>query len=179
MADQSEKADALVAQAKKKLASWFASFSGNKYEDAAELLTKAANLYKASKKCEAAARAAPRRPRAGAQCLGCSAPTSAPLAPPVSPAFGGHARESARDAHTAPAPRQGTRRARPSRRWRGVTRRSSRRTRRPPPTPTPPPATRRPTRSRSPEHRPRAKPESAARPPSDRPCSLSLLGSCS
>jgi len=54
MADQSEKADALVAQAKKKLASWFASFSGNKYEDAAELLTKAANLYKASKKWDEA-----------------------------------------------------------------------------------------------------------------------------
>ena len=50
MADQSAKADALVAQAKKRLASWL-NLTSNKYEDAAELFAKAANLYKASKKC--------------------------------------------------------------------------------------------------------------------------------
>ena len=50
MADQSAKADALVAAAKKRLASWL-NLTSNKYEDAAELFAKAANLYKASKKC--------------------------------------------------------------------------------------------------------------------------------
>jgi len=53
MADQSAKADALVAQAKKRLASWF-NLSSNKHEDAAEIFAKAANLYKASKKWDEA-----------------------------------------------------------------------------------------------------------------------------
>ena len=58
MADQSAKADALVAQAKKRLASWL-NLTSNKYEDAAELFAKAANLYKASKKCASVLSLAP------------------------------------------------------------------------------------------------------------------------
>jgi len=43
------KARELVAKGEKKLASWFASFSGNKYEDAEELFKKAANQFKVAK----------------------------------------------------------------------------------------------------------------------------------
>ena len=49
MASVDAKADELIAKAKKKLNSWFAGES--KYEDAAELYGKAANLYKANKRC--------------------------------------------------------------------------------------------------------------------------------
>jgi len=48
MGDQSEKARALIAQAEKRLASW-SLFSSNKFDDAAELFSKAANLFKVSK----------------------------------------------------------------------------------------------------------------------------------
>lgn len=48
-----DKADELVAKARKRMASWGLFSSTNKYEDAAEMLEKAANLYKASKKCVA------------------------------------------------------------------------------------------------------------------------------
>ena len=47
---QADKALALVEKAEKKLASW-SLFGGNKYEDAAELFIKAANLFKVSKEC--------------------------------------------------------------------------------------------------------------------------------
>ena len=43
------KGDALVAKADKKLKGW--GFLGNKYEDAQELLEKAANMYKIGKAC--------------------------------------------------------------------------------------------------------------------------------
>ena len=55
------KARELVAKGEKKLASWFASFSGNKYEDAEELFKKAANQFKVAKSCALC-------------CLRCSAP---------------------------------------------------------------------------------------------------------
>lgn len=45
-----EKADSLVAQAKKRLNSW-SLFNSSKYEDAAELFEKAANNYKLAKAC--------------------------------------------------------------------------------------------------------------------------------
>ena len=47
---QSDKAHALMEKAEKKLGSW-SLFGGNKFEDAAELFTKAANLFKVSKDC--------------------------------------------------------------------------------------------------------------------------------
>lgn len=43
------KARELMAKAEKKLGSWFASFSGTKYEDAEELYKKAANQFKVAK----------------------------------------------------------------------------------------------------------------------------------
>eukprot|EP00326_Haptolina_ericina_P014766 CAMPEP_0181196508 /NCGR_PEP_ID=MMETSP1096-20121128/15507_1 /TAXON_ID=156174 ORGANISM="Chrysochromulina ericina, Strain CCMP281" /NCGR_SAMPLE_ID=MMETSP1096 /ASSEMBLY_ACC=CAM_ASM_000453 /LENGTH=284 /DNA_ID=CAMNT_0023286281 /DNA_START=49 /DNA_END=903 /DNA_ORIENTATION=+ len=49
-----DKADELVAKARKRMASWGLFSSTNKYEDAAEMLEKAANLYKASKKWDEA-----------------------------------------------------------------------------------------------------------------------------
>jgi len=52
MASVDAKADELIAKAKKKLNSWFAGES--KYEDAAELYGKAANLYKANKRWDEA-----------------------------------------------------------------------------------------------------------------------------
>lgn len=45
---QAQKAHELMDKAEKKLGSW-SLFGGNKYEDAAELFTKAANLFKVSK----------------------------------------------------------------------------------------------------------------------------------
>jgi len=48
MSEQEAKARALVAKAEKKLASW-SFFGGNKYEDAVELLEKAANNFKLAK----------------------------------------------------------------------------------------------------------------------------------
>lgn len=50
----SRKAAELIAKADKKLTSWFASFSGSKYEDAEELYSKAANQLKVAKQWEAA-----------------------------------------------------------------------------------------------------------------------------
>jgi len=50
---QADKALALVEKAEKKLASW-SLFGGNKYEDAAELFIKAANLFKVSKEWDEA-----------------------------------------------------------------------------------------------------------------------------
>ena len=50
----SAQADALVAKAEKKLKGW--GFMGNKYEDAQDLLEKAANLYKVSKACTSSRR---------------------------------------------------------------------------------------------------------------------------
>ena len=47
----SRKAAELIAKADKKLTSWFASFSGSKYEDAEELYSKAANQLKVAKQC--------------------------------------------------------------------------------------------------------------------------------
>lgn len=44
-----KKATDFIAKADKKLTSWFASFSGSKYEDAEELYTKAANQLKVAK----------------------------------------------------------------------------------------------------------------------------------
>ena len=49
---QEDKARALVEKAEKKLASWSLFGGGSKYEDAAEMYTKAANLFKVSKCCE-------------------------------------------------------------------------------------------------------------------------------
>ena len=46
------KAQELISKADKKLASWFASLSGSKYEDAEELYSKAANQLKVAKQCE-------------------------------------------------------------------------------------------------------------------------------
>mmetsp|Transcript_18538 Transcript_18538/g.54950 ORF Transcript_18538/g.54950 Transcript_18538/m.54950 type:complete len:319 (+) Transcript_18538:47-1003(+) len=46
---QEDKARALVEKAEKKLASWSLFGGGSKYEDAAEMYTKAANLFKVSK----------------------------------------------------------------------------------------------------------------------------------
>ena len=58
---QAQKAHDLMDKAEKKLGSW-SLFGGNKYEDAAELFTKAANLFKVSKECaRAPAARAPRR----------------------------------------------------------------------------------------------------------------------
>lgn len=55
MADANvDKANKLIAQADKKLASWLASFTGNKYEDAEELYSKAANQLKVAKQWDAA-----------------------------------------------------------------------------------------------------------------------------
>eukprot|EP00965_Chrysotila_dentata_P060537 2006552-Pleurochrysis_carterae.AAC.1 len=55
MGDSSQdgKARALVEKAEKKINSW-SFFSGNKYEDAAELYSKAANQFKVSKNCTSA-----------------------------------------------------------------------------------------------------------------------------
>lgn len=50
----SAKAAELVAKADKKLTSWFASFTGGKYEDAEELYSKAANQYKVGKEWDLA-----------------------------------------------------------------------------------------------------------------------------
>jgi len=52
-----DKANKLIAQGDKKLASWMASFTGNKYEDAEELYTKAANQLKVAKSWDAAGKA--------------------------------------------------------------------------------------------------------------------------
>jgi len=49
---QEDKARALVEKAEKRLNSWSLFSSGSKFEDAAELYTKAANLFKVSKCCE-------------------------------------------------------------------------------------------------------------------------------
>jgi len=49
---QEDKARALLVQGEKKLTSWSLFSSGSKHEDAAELFTKAANLFKVSKCCE-------------------------------------------------------------------------------------------------------------------------------
>ena len=46
-----EKAAKLIAQADKKLTSWFASLTGTKYEDAEVLYSKAANQLKVAKNC--------------------------------------------------------------------------------------------------------------------------------
>jgi len=59
MADDpvAEKARELVAKAQKKLGSWFASFSGSKYEEAEELYKKAANQFKVAKSWDEAGEA--------------------------------------------------------------------------------------------------------------------------
>jgi len=49
MAQPEKAARELMAKADKKLQSWFASFSGNKYEDAEELYKKAGNQFKVAK----------------------------------------------------------------------------------------------------------------------------------
>ena len=49
MADQLAKGDEFERKAEKKLASW--GLFGSKYEDAAELLDRAANSYKLAKAC--------------------------------------------------------------------------------------------------------------------------------
>jgi len=51
----SGKADDLVAKAEKRMASWGFFSASNKYEDASEMLAKAANLYKAAKRWDDAA----------------------------------------------------------------------------------------------------------------------------
>ena len=53
---QEAKAYDLVKQAEKRLASWL-NLSGNKYDDAAELYSKAANLFKVSKNWSEAGKA--------------------------------------------------------------------------------------------------------------------------
>ena len=55
-AAQEAKAYDLVKQAEKRLASWL-NLSGNKYDDAAELYSKAANLFKVSKNWSEAGKA--------------------------------------------------------------------------------------------------------------------------
>ena len=49
MGDMEGQANALMEKANKKLNSW--GLFGNKYEDAAELLSQAANKYKIAKSC--------------------------------------------------------------------------------------------------------------------------------
>jgi len=49
MSSQEAKAHELVKAADKKLTSWFASFTGSKYEDAEEIYKKAANQFKVAK----------------------------------------------------------------------------------------------------------------------------------
>ena len=56
MASPEAKAYDLIAKAEKKLASWL-NLSGNKYDDAAELFSKAANLFKVSKNWSGAGKA--------------------------------------------------------------------------------------------------------------------------
>ena len=51
MSSQEAKAHELVKAADKKLTSWFASFTGSKYEDAEEIYKKAANQFKVAKCC--------------------------------------------------------------------------------------------------------------------------------
>ena len=78
MASQADKADALVAQAKKKIASWGFFSGSSKYEDAAEIFAKAANLYKAAKKCAHCRTVAPSAGILSAHCL------RVPASPPTS-----------------------------------------------------------------------------------------------
>ena len=46
-----DKARALMAKGDKKLGSWLAGLTGNKYEDAEEMYKKAANQFKVAKNC--------------------------------------------------------------------------------------------------------------------------------
>ena len=48
---QDSKAHDLVAKAEKKMSSWSLFGGTSKYEDASEMFTKAANLFKVSKSC--------------------------------------------------------------------------------------------------------------------------------